>query len=143
MNSKAMCESTSGMEQSGEAIAYQRKVARTFTWCMRSKRFAGVFNVFVSWIALALFTSTSMPPKCFAAAATALEIDSSERTSRTRANAFPPAASTASTYHIRLVNFQIIALIQKTEHYGEKRLYKILKVENTVNLLRYYSRMMR
>lgn len=53
-------------------------------------------NVPVKLIALALLTSTSMPPNFFTASWTALEIAPSSRMSTVQGRHFPPASSTTS-----------------------------------------------
>ena len=55
-----------------------------------------VANVPVSWMAEALFTQMSTPPKRATAASTAAFTLSGSRTSTTSGNAWPPAFSTAS-----------------------------------------------
>ncbi len=62
---------------------------------MRSKRFIGVASVPVRLIALALLTSTSMPPNSFTAASTAPATDASSRMSQTIGSARAPAAAPA------------------------------------------------
>ena len=74
-------------------VREQRNVPRTFTCCMRSKRFISVASVPVRLIALALFTRMSMPPKAAIVAFTAAVTWSSKRMSATQATALPPAAS--------------------------------------------------
>ena len=80
----------------GRHACVQRNVPRAFTWCMRSQRFMGVFAVSPRWMALALLTRTSIPPKRPTAWPTAACTCSSSRMSQATASAFPPARSTSS-----------------------------------------------
>jgi len=72
------------------------KVPRVLIWCIRSKRFMSVCCTEVSWIALALFTTMSRPPKCWAVLSSACLTISSSRTSTTSGSALPPAFSISS-----------------------------------------------
>ena len=55
----------------GRAARVTAKVPRAFTDIIRSNRRSSVADVPVNWIALALLTTTSMPPKVSAHRATA------------------------------------------------------------------------
>ena len=66
-----------------------RNVPRVLIWCIRSKRFMSVASVPVSWMALALLTQMSMPPK---------------RAGRPRRTAPPPPARPTSGDSLRRVS---------------------------------------
>ena len=70
-----------------------KKVPRTFTSNIKSKRLAAVFSVGVKLMALALLIRISRPPNCVAALFTAATIASSSRISHWIGRAVPPAAS--------------------------------------------------
>ena len=69
-----MCGFAALRAGAGCTPASTANVPRAFTPCMRSKRFIGVSTVPARQMALALFTSTSMPPKRSTAAPTAAAI---------------------------------------------------------------------
>ena len=74
----------------------QRKVPRTLTENIRSKRFIGVSRVGVRLIAEALLIRMSMPPKRARTASTAAFTCVSSRMSQAIGRALPPALSISS-----------------------------------------------
>src|ERR1043165_3675715 len=77
----------------GVACLLTMKVPRALIWCIRSKRRMSVCCTLVSWIALSLLTTISMPPNFSAVVSSACLTFSSSRTSTTIGSALPPAAS--------------------------------------------------
>jgi len=71
-----------------------RYVPRVLIDIMRSYLFMLVSTVFVSWMALALFTKMSIPPNVFTVESTAFFTCSSSRMSTTHGRHLPPEAST-------------------------------------------------
>ena len=80
----------------GSAVFVNSQVPRTLICCMRSKRLVGRSAVEARLIALALLSTTSMPPNAATASATARWTSASSRTSPTTGRALPPAARIAS-----------------------------------------------
>src|SRR5215213_1752098 len=83
----------SAFSRCGIACFETMKVPRALIWCIRSKRRMSVCCTLVSWIALALLTTISMPPNFSAVASKAFFTFSSSRTSTTSGSARPPACS--------------------------------------------------
>jgi len=72
-----------------------RYVPRVLIWCIRSKVFMGVSCVPVRLMALALFTTMSMPPNCLTAVSTDSWMAASDLTSTTTGSALPPRSSSS------------------------------------------------
>lgn len=83
---------------------YTRKVPLALILFIKSYLFISVAIVLVKEIALALFTTISIPPNFATALSTALITWVSSRTSTMQGKALPPAASTEK-YILYIINF--------------------------------------